>query len=125
MHRLQHRGRELLAGVFVVRHIGDALLGELEHIAEGGIRMREAEGGDTDLWVHRDRLATGKFAEIDLGAEQVFHLDREKGMLDLVLHQLHQRIARASFAIDHEVILRGKCGGEKGEALDVIPMRVR
>src|SRR6266702_8690957 len=77
-YRLQDGRRELLKRVVVVGDIGDARLGELEHIAEGRIRMRETEGGDADLWVDLDGVAARQFAEIDLRPEQVLHLDGKK-----------------------------------------------
>ena len=91
----------------MIGDIGDPHLVELEYIAKGRIRMRETEGGDVDLRVDLHGVATHEFAEIDLRPEQVLHLDGEKGVLDLVLHQLHQRIPGSGFAIDHEAILAG------------------
>src|SRR4029453_10173776 len=93
---------------FVVGDIGDPRLFELQHIAEGSIRMRETESRDADLRVELNGVAAREFAEIDLGSEQILHLDREKGVLYLIRHQLDQRIPWSSFAIDHEAIFRGK-----------------
>src|SRR5262245_51853685 len=81
-HRLQDRRRELLAGMFMIGDISDPCLGELEHIAEGSIRMCETERRDADRRVDFHSVATREFAEINLRPEQILHLDREKGVLD-------------------------------------------
>jgi hypothetical protein len=86
--------------------------------------MRKTEGGDLDLRMDLHGVATHEFAEIDLGPEQVLHLDGEKGVLDLVLHQLDERIPRSGFAINHKTILGGIGGREKRQALNMIPVRM-
>ena len=87
--------------------------------------MREAKGGDTDLRVEFDGVTAREFPEVDLCPEQVLHFDREKGVLELVLHQLDQRIPRSGFAIDHKAILGGIRGREKRQSLNMISVRMR
>jgi hypothetical protein len=111
--------------VFVVGDIGNAPFFELEHIAQGGIRMRETEGCNADLRVDFNGVTAGKFAEIDLCPEQVLHLDWEKRVLNLVLHQLDKRIPGSGLAINYELILRSKRGREEWQPLNMIPVRVR
>jgi hypothetical protein len=104
--RLEHLGRELFEGVFVVGDVGDSPLVKMQDIAEGRIRMRQPDGGHAYLRVQRDGVATGEFAEINLRPEQVLHLHWEERVLDLIRHQLHERVAASGFAINRELIFR-------------------